>query len=366
MGRVLVLVWLCFAGLVDAAPEPPAPRRRRAWEVIRIALVIAAALVLVAGVGYTCYAAAVGSEAFLHPSDNPDCRTPSVRYGWDYEAINYDKADDARLQAANGTMENCSSQGAVAGTDVITSDGMHIAGWYIAAASGAGPTAPTVIVVHGFGANKSEAVKYAVPLHPTFNVVVMDLRGGGRSTRAEVTFGLREQLDLEAMIDWVERTKRSAHLAVVGISMGGATSVLAAVDDSRIEALILDSMHARVEDVVGRRLETEEGHPSIPGTPAILFGVWIRTGINVMDTNPINYVGRLGRRPVLFIHGTADEQDLPVRSVEANYATAIAAAVPTEMHMCEGGTHGHLIDTCPADWARWSVDFLNRAFGTGS
>jgi dipeptidyl aminopeptidase/acylaminoacyl peptidase len=164
----------------------------------------------------------------------------------------------------------------------------------------------------------------------------------------------------------VERTKRPAHLAVLGISMGGATCVLAAIDDTRIEALILDSMHARVEDVLGRRLETEEGHPSIPATPAILFGIWLRTGINVMDANPINHIGRLGQRPVLFIHGTADDKDLPVRSVQANYAAAIAAGIPAEMHMCQGGTHGRLIDTCPDDWARWSVEFLDRVLGSGS
>jgi pimeloyl-ACP methyl ester carboxylesterase len=354
-----------------AGPEPIAPvqsrvgrtGRRGARRIAALVLGLAAALVLAVGLGYTAYVGAVGSEGLIHPTGNPDCRTPLVRYGWTYEAINYDIADDAVLRSANPDMEKWSSQGATAGAEVVTSDGVRIAGWYIPAANGTGATGATVVLVHGWAANKSEVLKYAVPLHATFNVVAIDLRGGGQSSKSDVTFGPREKFDLEAIIDWLERTKHPAHIAVMGNSMGGATAVLAAADDRRIEALILDSMHARVEDVVGRRLEVDEGHPSIPGTPAILLGIWLRTGLNLMDANPINYIPALGHRPLLLIHGTADQQDLPARSADANYQAAQAADVPVELRMCEGGTHGHLIDTCPADWGRWSVDFLDRAFG---
>jgi pimeloyl-ACP methyl ester carboxylesterase len=368
---------LRVAGPVEpevAEPEPAdqvqkrvaRPGRRRARPIVKVVLGLIAALVLVGATGYSAYVGAVGSETFVHPNGNTDCRTPMVRYGWTYEAINYDKADDAALQAANPNMENCTDQGAIAGTDVVTSDGIHVAGWYVPADSGAGSTAPTVVLVHGWAANKSEALKYAVPFHAAYNVVVIDLRGGGRSSRSEVTFGLREKLDVEAMVDWLERTKHPAHIAVMGNSMGGATAVMAAVNDQRIEALILDSMHARVEDLIGRRLEVDEGHPSVPGTPAILIGIWLRTGINLMDANPVNYIGSLGERPVLLIHGTADEQDLPARSVQANFAAAQAAGVPVEMHLCEGAWHGHVIDTCPADWGHWSVHFLETTLGSAT
>ena len=233
---------------------------RRTWR--RVAAVLVA-LALVGFAGYTVYVGFVGSDQLIHPTGNPDCRTPLVRYGWPYEAINYEIADDAVLQKDNPDMASCSGQGAQAGDDVVTSDGIRIGGWYIPAANGAGPDGTTVVLVHGWAANKSEALKYAVAFHDSFNVVAFDLRNGGRSSRGETTFGVREQLDLEAIIDWLERTKHPAHIAVMGNSMGGATAVLAAATDPRIEALILDSMHARVVDVVGRRLEVDAGHPSL-------------------------------------------------------------------------------------------------------
>ena len=329
--------------------------------VIRLAALLAALAVL-AGLAYTGYGVVAGSDALTHPAGNSDCRTPLFRYGWAYEAINYDIADDAVLQRANPTMQDCASQGAIAGTDVVTADGVHIGGWYISAASGVGPVGPTVVLVHGWGANKSEVLKYAVPLHPTFNLVAFDLRHGGRTSPSATTFGVHETLDLRAILDWLERTKHPAHVAVMGNSMGGATALLEAGDDPRVGALILDSTHARAEDIIGRRLEVDEGQPSLPGTPAILLGIWLRTGVNLLDHNPVDAIPGLGARPLLLLHGAADVHDLPARSVEVNYQAALAAGVPVEMHLCPVGTHGKVIDACPGEWWRWSVEFLDRVF----
>jgi dipeptidyl aminopeptidase/acylaminoacyl peptidase len=82
-----------------------------------------------------------------------------------------------------------------------------------------------------------------------------------------------------------------------------------------------------------------------------------------MEADPLSFISKLGGRPLLLIHGTADQNDLPERSAEAVFAEAERAGVPVELHLCEGAPHGLVIDTCPDDWARWSVDFLNRAFG---
>jgi pimeloyl-ACP methyl ester carboxylesterase len=172
--------------------------------------------------------------------------------------------------------------------------GARIAGWYIPAANGSGPTAPTVVIVHGWDANKSEALRYSVPLHDRFNVVVMDQRAGGRTSGAESTFGVREQLDIRAMIDWLERTKQPSHVAVMGNSMGGGSAAAAAAADPRIEALVLDSTHAYVSGILERHLEVDAGHPALPGTPAIIAGMWLRTGLDVTAADPIRAIPTSG------------------------------------------------------------------------
>ena len=338
-------------------------RTIRAHHASRGVAALLGSLVLLGLAGYTTYVGALGSDELAHPVGNTDCRTPMTRFGWTYEAINYDITADASLAQSNPDLTKCASQGMRAGHAVVTSDGIPIAGWYIPAADGVGPTGPTIVVVHGWGANKSEVLKYAVPFHPRFNVVAFDERDGGRSGVTDSTFGMREQLDVEAVINWLERTKHPVHLAVMGNSMGGGASTLAAADDPRIEALILDSTHAHVSSVLETRLEVDAGgHPGIPGTPAIMAGFWLRTGVDLMQADPISKIPALGRRPLLLIHGAADVNDVPALSVELMDQQAVTSGVPVEMHLCPGATHGLVIDTCPTAWGVWAVAFLDRVF----
>ncbi|MEO8469139.1 MAG: alpha/beta fold hydrolase, partial [Chloroflexota bacterium] len=335
---------------------------RAVWRRRIVAALLSAAigLAMVGVGGFAAYVAAIGSDLLTHPTANTDCRTPMSRFAWTYEAINYDVADDSLLGNSNPDPEHCSTQGQAAGTDVVTSDGVGIAGWYIPAADGAGPAAPTVVLVHGWGANKSEVLKYAVPLHEHYNVVAFDLRGGGRSGNAATTFGLREQQDLEAVIDWLERAKHPTHVAVMGNSMGGGTAAIAAASDLRIEALILDSTHAYVANIVERRLEVDSGYPAHPGTSAIVAGVWVRTGLDLMTADPVRAITSLGDRPLLLLHGAADIHDVPAQSVDVIYAAAESAGVSVERHFCPDASHGKVIDTCPAQWGEWATAFLDR------
>ena len=239
----LVIAASAIRAIVGLRPTPADGASERPARVRRIRRGVAgllAAIVILGLSGYTAYVGTIGSDELAHPSGSTDCRTPKERFGWTYTAINYDIADDSLLQARNPDMEDCSSQGVGAGDQVVTSDGVRIAGWYVPAANGAGPTGPTVVLVHGWGADKSEVLKYAVPLHPTFNVLAFDERDGGRSGRTTSTFAWREQLDVEAVVNWLERTMHPAHLAVMGNSMGGGATVLAAAGDPRIEAVILE------------------------------------------------------------------------------------------------------------------------------
>jgi fermentation-respiration switch protein FrsA (DUF1100 family) len=351
--------------------QDPREAVRSAWRgtarIWRILLVGVVAVALVGLAGFTGYLGAIGSQEFVHPAAGwPGCDTPEARFGWDYEAINYDRADDAILAAANPDMADCASQGTQAGNEVVTSDGVRLAGWYIPAASGIGPTGPTVVVVPGWKSNKSEILLYAPPFHDRYNLVLMDLRNQGRSSPADVTLGLNEQRDVAAMLDWLVATKQPTWIAGMGNSMGAATLVAEAVSDSRIEAFVLDSMHAHLDVSVGNVMETEHGYPSVPGAMAILTGVRIRTGQDVLTIDPIRTIVQLGDRPVLLLHSTTDKIDPPAQAAELNFHAALDAGVPIELHYCEGlttgnGSHGRVVDRCPAEWSRWANQFLEAA-----
>ena len=318
-------------------------------------------LVLLAGIGYIAYVGFEGSRQAVQVDEarDRDCRTPDVLLGWTYEAINYDIADDAALKAANPDMTDCASQGEEAGDEIVTDDGARIAGWYVPAANGSGPAAPTVVLVHGFAANKSDILPYGAGLHEAFNLVAFDLRNGGRSTGTQTTYGVLEQRDLRAVIDWVEREKGATWIGVLGNSMGAATAITEARTDPRVRALALDSMHTRLSYQIEQRL-IHSGHPPYPGTWAIFIGGWIRTGENLGRADPTDAIADLDGRPLLVTHGTADDEDLPERT-EILVADATAAGIPVELHWCEGAGHGMVDDVCPDDLATWVRDFFTAA-----
>ena len=315
---------------------------------------------LVAGIGYTDYIGYEGSRQAVSVDEarSRDCRTPDVLLGWAYEPINYEIADDAALALANPDMANCETQGVAAGEQLVTDDGVHLAGWYVPAANGVGPSGPTVVLVHGYAANKTDILPYAAGLHESFNLVAFDLRNGGRSTGTATTYGVNEQRDLRTVIDWVEREKGSTWIGVLGNSMGAATAITEARTDPRVRALALDSMHTRVELQFEQRLK-HSGHPPYPGTWAILVGAWLRSGVDVRGADPLDAIPEL-HLPLLVTHGTADEEDLPERT-EGFIADATAAGLAVESHWCEGAGHGLVIDACTDDYAAWVSTFFTTA-----
>jgi pimeloyl-ACP methyl ester carboxylesterase len=318
-------------------------------------------IALIAGIGYTAYVGYEGSRQAVNVDEarSRDCRTPDVLLGWAYEAVNYDIADDDALKAANPDMTDCASQGAQAGDVIVSDDGVRIAAWYVPAANGAGPQAPTVVLVHGYAANKSDILPYAAGLHDAFNLVAFDQRNGGRSTGSSTTYGVLEQNDLRAVIDWVEREKGPSWIGVLGNSMGAATAITEARSDPRVQALALDSMHVRIAYQFEKRLE-RMGHPAYPGTWAIFLGALIRTGQDLGSADPADAMPDIGNRPLLITHGTADDENVPERT-EQFVADAVAAGISVELHWCEGAGHGLVDDVCPAEYATWISAFFSSA-----
>jgi pimeloyl-ACP methyl ester carboxylesterase len=315
-------------------------------------------LMLIVAIAYFGYMGWQGSEELVHPPHpNAACYTPGT-LGWAYEAINYDRASDDDLLARGDDLAHCSAPGEVAGSEVVTSDGIRIAGWWIPAAE-SGPDGPTVVIVHGYGDNKSGMLEYATFLHDRYNLVLFDLRNSGQSTGTLTTQGSQEQRDLAAILDWVVGVKRPAQLVVFGQSMGGHTAVNVVAEDPRVEALILDSTHDRLSTAMVARIGNA-GYPlGEVGYLAVALGSWVRSGENVLASDPIDAVVRLGSRPVLLLQGGSD-RDVPPSSADRIAAAATAAGVDLDLQVCEGADHGRLDETCPDDYGRWLNDFLER------
>lgn len=325
-------------------------------------LAVLIGLLLVGSIGYFGYLGWEGSNQLVHPPEpNRDCRTPAV-LGWEYESINYERSTDDEMLAREANPSECSAQGSAPGNEVVADGGIRIAGWWIPAARPIPRDGPTVVLVHGYGDNKSGMLENAIFLHDRWNLVLLDLRNSGQSTGDQTTQGIDEQRDLEAILDWVELHLHPVQLVVFGQSMGGQTSVNVVAHDPRVDALILDSTHDRLSSAMTARIRNA-GYPfGEVGYLAIALGTWLRTGANVLAADPIEAIDEMGERPVLIIHGGSD-RDAPTEGANRMFETARDAGVRVELHLCPGADHGTSNDVCAEDYGAWLNEFLERVLG---
>lgn len=135
-------------------------------------------------------------------------------------------------------------------------DGTDARGWLIVGADGA----PAVILLHGYGADRSWLLNLAVKLNETTNFTVLwpDLRGHGENPPVNWTsFGKVEGDDVTAAIDYLHTLRSPAakpqignRVGVYGIGLGAYAALDAATRNPQVTALALDSAPASPDDLV--------------------------------------------------------------------------------------------------------------------
>ncbi|MFN2576782.1 MAG: alpha/beta hydrolase [Pyrinomonadaceae bacterium] len=144
------------------------------------------------------------------------------------------------------------------GTDVRwkNHDGTEARGWLITGAD----EAPAVILLHGYGADRSWLLNLAVKLNETTNFTVLwpDLRGHGENPPVNsTTFGGLEGDDVTAAIDYLQTLKSHGNklqigpsVGVYGVGLGGYAALDAAARYPEVRAVAVDSAPSSPDDLV--------------------------------------------------------------------------------------------------------------------
>ena len=158
-------------------------------------------------------------------------------------------------------------------------DGTDSRGWLIRGADGA----PAVILLHGYGADRSWLLNLAVKLNETTNFTVLwpDLRGHGENPPVNWTmFGSVEGDDVAAAIEFLHSLKTpqgnpqvGPRLGVYGIGLGAYAALDGAKRVSEVRALALDSVPASPEDLIRAATNTRTSMRSVVLQRLALTGV---------------------------------------------------------------------------------------------
>jgi len=184
---------------------------------------------------------------------------------------------------------------------IPTVRGKRLFGWFIPVET----TAPTVIILHGWGANAELMLPLAAPLHKAgFNVLTMDARGHGRSDGDTFSSLPRFAEDLGCAIDWLKAYSDTPSIALLGHSVGAGAVLLEASRRKDISAVVSVSAFAHPEWMMQRYLNRFHT-PRLLSYWIIRYVEWV-IGHQYEAIAPMNTARRLGC-PVLLVHGKADK-----------------------------------------------------------
>ncbi|MEQ1540535.1 MAG: alpha/beta fold hydrolase [Sphingorhabdus sp.] len=185
-----------------------------------------------------------------------------------------------------------------------TIDGVKIAASYFPVASS---EAPVILMLHGNGASRNQFKGHAAWLNNAgYAAMAIDFRGHGESQEEAKSFGLFEARDAEAAVAWIKKDSPKAKIGVIGVSLGGAASLLGKDGPLPVDALILKAVYPDIDRAIRNRVATRVGSfAAAIITPLLTYQSPFRYGAWPGNISPVNGTSKFPG-PVLVIGGAKD------------------------------------------------------------
>lgn len=246
--------------------------------------------------------------------------------------------------------------GALRDTTLRSPDGVSLHAYYVRAPR---PTRRTAVLVHGYTDN-------AVRMMPLgrmyerdlgYNILLPDLRYAGASGGTHIQMGWLDRLDVRRWLDVVPALfGDSATVVVHGVSMGAATTMMLSGEPGlppRVRAFVEDCGYTSVWDQFRKELGEQFGLPPFPLLYTASWVCRLRFGWDFREASAEAGVRRC-TRPMLFIHGAADDY-VPTEMVYVLYA---AKPDPKALWVAPGAAHAMSYHDHPAEYTHRVSAFL--------
>lgn len=180
-----------------------------------------------------------------------------------------------------------------------TSDNKLIKGWFIPSKN---PHAKTIILLHGYPADKGNILPSRLFLHHSYNLLFLDFRYFGESEGYYSTAGKNEILDVLAAIKYLH-SRGINSVGIWGFSVGGAVALMTAEKAPEVKAVVAESSYARMDWMAYEYYRI----PLLRYPLGMLtrFWAWLFLHEDILSVSPANSAAKL-KIPVLLIHSESD------------------------------------------------------------
>lgn len=238
-------------------------------------------------------------------------------------------------------------------------DGKPLGGWFVPAPHEVARPWPVVLLAYGYGGFKEQMAGYAKSIHEGgFATFLFDMAGSGLRKGEPVTFGYRERWQVMDAADYLRSRDDvdSTRIGALGVSMGGASTLLAAAEDHGIKAVVADSSYADLFGMVRPGISAFISPRALFLAPLIVRCAETMLGMKSGEVRPDEAAARLGDRPLLVIHGDCDSLTDP-HSAHRLYE---AATGPKELWVVPECGHAYAPILAPDEYKRRVNDFFQR------
>ena len=188
---------------------------------------------------------------------------------------------------------------------IRSKDGLSLSGRYYHIQDGA----PLVIGFHGYRSHPLTDFSGGSELifQMGYNLLLPDQRAHHSSEGTAISFGIQERWDVKSWAEYaVERFGSNVRILLMGISMGGATVLMASELPlpEQVRGIMSDCPYAIPEAII-LEVGKKEHYPPKLIRPFLHIGAKIYGGFTLNETDAVQAVKNT-RLPILIIHGESD------------------------------------------------------------
>jgi uncharacterized protein len=236
-------------------------------------------------------------------------------------------------------------------------DGITLAGWLIPSQNGA-----TIILLHGFGGNRTGMIWHAQQLvNAGYGVLMYDERASGESGGMYRSYGWEDTRDVKAAIQFLKSHNAGKSIGALGCSMGADIAVYSAALYPEIGATWGDgNSSVRAKDI---------GAPKDPLMAAIIAGNYtldwmytVKLGIKA-PTPLVDVIGQIAPRPLMLVGGGRPINILGSEGEVYTHRFAKLAGPSAQAWVIPEATHCDGPSVRREEYTQRMIEFFNTAFG---
>ena len=187
---------------------------------------------------------------------------------------------------------------------IISFDGLRLFGrWYEGKKD-----SPVAVLCHGYNGSAFRDFSGGsdIFLSLGWNVLLIDQRAHGKSDGSTITFGIKEKYDALDWADYARERKKDAPIFLVGISMGGATVLMASAmaEERGIKGIAADCPYSSPYEIISKVMVDKGLKPSLL-MPLVSLSAFLFGHFRLKSESAAEAVEK-SSLPILIIHGLDD------------------------------------------------------------